>query len=206
MKVAFFFSYSEGSAGFSPLTTVPFRAGSASLTGLGGSEVLSLAVEELARRWWDPFPLPLPLPFPLPLPLPLRCWNLTPFCLGMVLLCAQREGGAEGKSFGDSRSPVHRNWNMRRRRSKNEDGKGGRIDTCLIAGCLSPSRKEDVGLAAARVSLRSRRGTCLLSAEDAVREIVVSINRDRKRSARKTDERRSHKSRVELRTLPRLTE
>lgn len=72
IKVAFFFSYSDCSLGFSVFSADPFLLESRSLVGLGGSEELSLAVEEFCRRW------------SLVLLLLERCWNLTPFCRGMI--------------------------------------------------------------------------------------------------------------------------
>jgi len=73
INVAFFFSYSDCSAGFSIFSADPFLLESRSLVGLGGSDELSLAVEELWRLW------------SLLLLLLERCWNLTPFCRGMIV-------------------------------------------------------------------------------------------------------------------------
>jgi len=70
INVALFFSYSEGSTAFAPLISVPLLS-AFSLFGLGGSDTVSLELEEFCRA--------LALPFPLP-----RCWNLTD--LGFVIL------------------------------------------------------------------------------------------------------------------------
>jgi hypothetical protein len=50
IKVAFFFSYSDCSLGFSVFSADPFLLESRSLVGLEGSDELSLAVEEFWRR------------------------------------------------------------------------------------------------------------------------------------------------------------
>lgn len=72
MKVAFFFSYSEGS-GFSPLMIVPLLS-VFSLVGLGGSDTVSLELEEFCRRRSLALPLPLD-----------RCWNLTDLCFAILM-------------------------------------------------------------------------------------------------------------------------